>query len=114
MALLFLLTGAADMFCTSSSRGIRSSGTICIHFRCEFSCSKDVIQQYLNLGVVEGLEIALAPALFGGGRRLFENIRESGPQFRMTAVLLVQPPRICATCVSEWRPNAPVSAVASD
>jgi len=47
----------------------------------------DVIQQYLNLDVVDELEIALAPVLFGGGRRLFENIREPGPQFRIDGVL---------------------------
>jgi dihydrofolate reductase len=47
----------------------------------------DVIQQYLNLGVVEELEIALAPVFFGGGRRLFENLREPGPQFRVDKVL---------------------------
>jgi dihydrofolate reductase len=47
----------------------------------------NVIQQYLNLGVVEELEIALAPVLFGGGRRLFENLREDGPQFRIDKVL---------------------------
>ena len=33
-----------------------------------------MIQQYLNLGVVDELEIALAPVLFGGGRRLFEKV----------------------------------------
>jgi dihydrofolate reductase len=43
----------------------------------------NVIQQYLNMGVVEELEIALAPVLFGGGRRLFENLKESAPQFRI-------------------------------
>jgi len=43
----------------------------------------NVIQQYLNMGVVEELEIALAPVLFGGGRRLFENLSESAPQFRI-------------------------------
>jgi Dihydrofolate reductase len=43
----------------------------------------NVIQQYLNLGVVDELEIALAPVLFGGGRRLFENLREPVPRFRM-------------------------------
>jgi dihydrofolate reductase len=42
-----------------------------------------VIQQYLNLGVIDELEIALAPVLFGGGRRLFENLNEPGPQFRI-------------------------------
>jgi dihydrofolate reductase len=47
----------------------------------------DVIQQYLNLGVVDELEIALAPVLFGGGRRLFENLREPGPQFRIDKAL---------------------------
>jgi len=47
----------------------------------------DVIQQYLNLGVIDELEIALAPVLFGGGRRLFENLREPGPQFRIDQVL---------------------------
>lgn len=47
----------------------------------------DVIQQYFNLGVVEELEIALAPTLFGGGRRLFENLRETGSQFRIDSVL---------------------------
>jgi dihydrofolate reductase len=47
----------------------------------------DVIQQYLNLGAVDELEIALAPVFFGSGRRLFENLREPGPQFRIDSVL---------------------------
>lgn len=47
----------------------------------------NVIQQYLNLGVIDELEIALAPVLFGGGRRLFENLHESIPQFRIDEVL---------------------------
>ena len=47
----------------------------------------DVIQQYLNLGVVDELEIALAPVMFGGGRRLFENVREPASQFRIDRVL---------------------------
>jgi dihydrofolate reductase len=34
----------------------------------------DVVQQYLKLGAVEELEIALAPVLFGADRRLFENL----------------------------------------
>jgi dihydrofolate reductase len=47
----------------------------------------DVIQQYLNMGVVEELEIALAPVLLCGGRRLFENLREGVPQFRTDKIL---------------------------
>ncbi|NEX62127.1 dihydrofolate reductase family protein [Noviherbaspirillum galbum] len=47
----------------------------------------DVIQQYLSLGAVDELEIALAPVLFGSGRRLFENLQEPGPQFRIDSVL---------------------------
>ncbi len=45
-----------------------------------------VIQQYLALGVVDELEIALAPVLFGSGRRLFENLGEPGTQFRIDKV----------------------------
>jgi dihydrofolate reductase len=47
----------------------------------------DVIQQYLNLGVVDELEIALAPILFGGGRRLFENLAAGVPPFRIDRVV---------------------------
>lgn len=47
----------------------------------------DVIQQYLNLGVVDELEIALAPVFFGGGRRLFDNLTETLPQFCIDTVL---------------------------
>lgn len=47
----------------------------------------DVIQQYLNLSVVEELEIALVPVLFGSGRRLFENLRQALPPFRIDTVL---------------------------
>jgi dihydrofolate reductase len=47
----------------------------------------DVIQQYLNLGAVDELEIALAPVFFGGGRRLFDNLREPAPQFQIDRVL---------------------------
>jgi dihydrofolate reductase len=60
---------------TTGTRDIRISG------------GADVIQQYLNLGVVDELEIALAPVFFGGGRRLFENLSEPGPQFRIDKVL---------------------------
>jgi dihydrofolate reductase len=47
----------------------------------------DVIQQYLSLGVVDELEIALVPVLFGGGRRLFEKLSEPMPKFRIERVL---------------------------
>jgi dihydrofolate reductase len=47
----------------------------------------DVVQQYLNLGVVEELEIALAPVMFGGGRRLFEKLESRVPQFRIDRVV---------------------------
>lgn len=47
----------------------------------------DVIQQYLRRDLVDELEIALAPVLFHGGRRLFENIGAPGPQFRIDRVL---------------------------
>jgi dihydrofolate reductase len=46
----------------------------------------DVIQQYLNLGVVDELEISLSPVLFGGGRRLFENLDEAAPRYRIERV----------------------------
>ena len=47
----------------------------------------DVIQQYLNLGIIDELEIALAPVLFGGGRRLFDNLHDALPRFRIDRVL---------------------------
>jgi dihydrofolate reductase len=33
--------------------------------------------------VIDELEIAMAPVMFGTGRRLFENLREPLPQFRI-------------------------------
>jgi dihydrofolate reductase len=47
----------------------------------------DVIQQYLNMDAIDELEIALAPILFGSGRRLFENLHEAVPQLRIDKVL---------------------------
>jgi len=43
----------------------------------------NLIQQYLNLGVVE----ELVPILFGGGQRLFENVADTIPAFRVDRVL---------------------------
>jgi dihydrofolate reductase len=60
---------------SASSRDVRIAG------------GADVIQQYLNLGAIDELEIALAPVLFGRGRRLFENLSEPGPTFRIDGVL---------------------------
>jgi dihydrofolate reductase len=47
----------------------------------------DVIQQYLRLGVIDHLEISLAPVLFGGGRRLFENLSDTAPSYRIASAL---------------------------
>lgn len=46
----------------------------------------DVIQQYLNAGVVDELEIALVPVLFRGGRRLFENLGDGVPGYKIDHV----------------------------
>lgn len=67
---------ALELACASAgNRDIRISG------------GADVIQQYLRMGVVDELEIALAPILFGSGRRLFENPGEALPQFKIDKVL---------------------------
>ena len=47
----------------------------------------NVIQQYLSKGVIDELEIALAPVLFCGGRRLFENISDIVPSYKIDKVL---------------------------
>lgn len=40
------------------------------------SYGADVIQQYMNVGVVDELKVALAPDSFCGGRRFFQNKRK--------------------------------------
>lgn len=47
----------------------------------------DVLQQYLALGAIEELEIAMTPVLFGSGRRLFENLELPFASFRIDSVL---------------------------
>jgi dihydrofolate reductase len=47
----------------------------------------NVIQQFLRLDLVDELEIALAPVFFGSGIRLFENLGDPGPRFRIDRVL---------------------------
>ena len=39
------------------------------------------------MGVIDELEIALVPVLFCAGRRLFENITEPGPQFKIDKII---------------------------
>ncbi len=47
----------------------------------------ETVRQYLNLGLVDEFEIALAPVLFGGGQRLFEDLTEPLPAFRIDGVI---------------------------
>ena len=60
---------------SAGSRDVRISG------------GANVIQQYLNMGVVDEMHIALVPVMFGSGRRLFENLRDPQPRFRIEKVL---------------------------
>ncbi len=47
----------------------------------------DVIQQYLRMGVVDELELSIAPVFFGSGRRLFENLGTPPPGFTIARTL---------------------------
>lgn len=60
---------------SAGERDIRSAG------------GANVIQQYLSKGVIDELEIALAPVLFCGGRRLFENIGDTVPSYKIDNVV---------------------------
>ena len=47
----------------------------------------NMIQQYLNMSVIDELEIALAPTLFCGGHRLFDSLNKSEQQFRIDEIV---------------------------
>lgn len=59
----------------AGSRDVRISG------------GADVLQQALTLDVVDELEIAMTPVLFGSGRRLFEGVSAPFSRFRIDSVL---------------------------
>ena len=50
----------------------------------------NLIQQYLNAGLVDELNVALSPVMFGGGRRLFEDI---DPKLQLDIVEAIPSPR---------------------
>jgi len=47
----------------------------------------DIIQQYLNAGLVDEFSLALAPVFFGAGRRLFEGIDRQAVRLEMVEAL---------------------------
>lgn len=47
----------------------------------------ETTRQYLCLDVIDEMEIALVPVLFGAGQRLFEGMVEPLPQFRIDRVI---------------------------
>ncbi len=47
----------------------------------------NTLQQFLRLGVIEELEIALSPVIFGGGQRLFEDISDATPSFEIASAI---------------------------
>lgn len=47
----------------------------------------DVVQQYLDAGLVDELHLAIAPVLFGDGRRLLERIDTSRISLEIQEVL---------------------------
>ena len=59
----------------AGSRDVRVSG------------GANVVQQYLNLGALDEIEIALAPVLFRGGQRLFEGLSDDVPGYRIDRVI---------------------------
>jgi len=61
----------------------------------------EVIQQYLNMGAVDELEIALTSVRFGGGGVSSRTCASPGCSFALIGLLIVQLLRTCAMCVSE-------------
>src|SRR5712691_11910352 len=61
----------------------------------------DVIQQYLNMGVVDELEIAWRPCCSAVGGVSSRTCASPGRSFALTGLLIVQLLRTCAMCVSE-------------
>ena len=47
----------------------------------------DVAQQYLRAGLLDELQIHVAPRLLGGGVRLFDNLGTSPPELEVTSVI---------------------------
>lgn len=47
----------------------------------------DIVRQYLKAGSVDALHIHLAPVLFGGGVRLFEDLDPEGIELRKTSCI---------------------------
>jgi riboflavin biosynthesis pyrimidine reductase len=41
------------------------------------NCGPASIQQYLRAGLIDELHVAIAPALLGGGERLFDDLGEA-------------------------------------
>lgn len=80
--------GTTFFFCNDGpAKALEQARTVAGDRDIRISGGANVIQQYLSMGVVDELEIALAPILFGSGRRLFENPGEALPQFRIDSVL---------------------------
>jgi hypothetical protein len=53
------------------------------------------VSSNLNLGVIDELEIAMAPVPFGGGIRLLRNYANRLQNFELTACLIVQQQHTC-------------------
>jgi dihydrofolate reductase len=52
----------------------------------------NVVQQYLAAGLVDEINVSLAPVFLGGGTRLFDNV--GGPNQRLEQVRVIQAPGV--------------------